>query len=157
MLDYYNREYLFFGCGKSGDYWNPTLMEARTERDQARGQDWIIWKLRFSWLWQQSKLSSRLDSDRHSWKRLSEGARSEEFQKLYRKHNYLILRFWRLMGPNFHTILLLTSVFFRRFDLYLIMGDIFFLTVVLLMLRVWQRKKDEHLNAELKNRGILIG
>ena len=32
MLDYYNREYLYFGYAKiNGDYWNPTLEEARKE------------------------------------------------------------------------------------------------------------------------------
>jgi hypothetical protein len=155
MLDYYNREYLFFGCGKTkGDYWNPTLPEARLDRDAASGQDILFWRLRFSWVWQQSKLSNRSDALRHQWRSYLESPRAEEFQIEYRRHNATILRFWRLMGPNFHTILLLSFVFLRRFDLYLILGDILFLTVALALLRVAQRRQDTKLQAALANKGF---
>jgi hypothetical protein len=155
MLDYYNREYLFFGCGKvKGDYWNPTLEEARTELNSANGGERLFWKLRFSWLWQQNKLSSRQDGTRHHWKELLSGSRSSEFQELYRSRNRLILRFWRLMGPNFHTILILAFVFLRRFDLYLLLADILFLTAVLLLLRLFQARQDKKLQGDLEGRGI---
>ncbi len=154
MLDYYNREYLYFGYGKvQSDYWNPTLTEARNERDNAEGQEKILWKLRFSWLWQQNKLSQRPDSSRYLWRDILAGPNAEKFQKMYRDHNRLILRFWRLMGPNFHTILLITSVFFRRFDYYLIFGDILFLTIALLVLRHWQWRQDQKLLQALRAGG----
>lgn len=155
MLDYYNREYLYFGAGKvNGDYWNPTLTEARREKAAATGDDRIFWGLRFSWLWQQSQLSSRSDSLRLRWKELTNGPRAAEFQAMYRDHNRLILRFWRLMGPNFHTILILAFVFLRRFDLYLILGDILFLSLALLLLRVAQKRCDESLQAALRAKGL---
>jgi hypothetical protein len=156
MLDYYNREYLYFGVGKvKGDYWNPTLTEARSEKAAAQGDDKIFWALRFSWLWQQTQLSSRPDTIRLRWRELVNGPRSEEFQAVYRDHNRLILRFWRLMGPNFHTILILACVFLRRFDLYLLLGDILLLTIALLLLRVAQRRSDERLIAALEKRGLV--
>jgi hypothetical protein len=155
MLDYYNREYLYFGCGKiHGDYWNPTLSEARREKATAVGEDRIFWGLRFSWLWQQNKLSSRPDETRLRWKELVAGSRSQEFQALYRDHNRLMLRFWRLMGPNFHTILILTFVFLRRFDLYLICGDILFLSLALFFLRLAQKNVDKALLFALKEKGL---
>lgn len=155
MLDYYNREYLYFGCGKvKGDYWNPTLSEARREKSQARGEDSFFWFLRFSWVWQQTKLSSRRDADRLRWREMLAGPRGDEFQEVYRDHNRLILRLWRLMGPNFHTILILFSVFLRRFDLYLILGDILFLTLALWLLRSLQRSQDEKFAHALKVRGL---
>ena len=155
MLDYYNREYLYFGCGKiHGDYWNPTLSEARKEKAAAVGEDRIFWSLRFSWLWQQNKLSSRPDGIRLRWKELVAGSRSQEFQALYRDHNRVMLRFWRLMGPNFHTILILTFVFLRRFDLYLICGDILFLSLALFFLRLTQKRVDDGLLHALKKKGL---
>lgn len=155
MLDYYNREYLYFGCGKvNGDYWNPTLPEARKDRDHATGQDVVFWQLRFSWIWQQNKLSNRSDLTRHHWKELLAGPRSQDFQAEYRRHNATILRFWRLMGPNFHTILLLTFVFLRRFDLYLLLGDILFLTIALFVLRIFQARQDAKLINSLRTKGF---
>lgn len=156
MLDYYNREYLYFGCGKiNGDYWNPTLEEAISEKNKAATQEEkIFWSLRFSWLWQQNKLSSRLDEQKYHWRNLVRGSRSEEFQEVYKKHNRTMIRFWRLMGPNFHTILILICVFLRRFDFYLILGDIVFLSVCLFILRIFQSHQDKKLNAELRERGL---
>jgi hypothetical protein len=156
MLDYYNREYLYFGCGKiNGDYWNPTLEEAIAERNKASsGEDRLFWQLRFSWLWQQNKLSSRLDKEKYKWRDLVHGPRSTEFQELYRQHNRVMIRFWRLLGPNFHTILILICVFMRRFDYYLILGDILFLSAALLILRKFQSRQDQKLQTKLRERGL---
>lgn len=156
MLDYYNREYLYFGCGKiHADYWNPTLTEAKREKAAAVGEDRFFWAMRFSWLWQQNKLSSRPDELRLRWKEIVAGARSEEFQAVYRSHNRRMLRFWRLMGPNFHTILILIFVFLRRFDLYLLCGDILFLSLALFFLRLAQKKVDSSLLRALKEKGLV--
>lgn len=156
MLDYYNREYLYFGYAKiNGDYWNPTITEARRERASAEGDDKIFWKLRFSWLWQQNKLSNRRDETRFQWKALVTGKESAVFQELYRQHNRFILRAWRLMGPNFHTIMILICVFLRRFDLYLIIVDIITLSIALILLRFLQEHQDRKLVQALKARGLL--
>lgn len=156
LLDFFNRDYLYFGCGKvNGDYWNPTLEEAREGRAHATGSDRLFWELRFSWIWQQNTFSKRPAIRRKRWRELVLGPRSEEFQALYRDHNRLILRFWRIMGANFHTILIIAAAFARRFDLYLIVGDILFITAAVLVLRLAQARQDEKLNAALEARGLL--
>lgn len=155
VLDFYNREYLVFGYGKlRDDYWNPTLREAREEVARARGREVFFLRLRFSWIWQQNQMTSRSDELRHQWRALAGGPRGEEFQSLYRDHNRLILRAWRLMGANFHTMMIILFVFLRRFDLYLILVDIVALNVALFLLRLWQIRQDRQLSAELARRGI---
>lgn len=155
MLDFYNREYLYFGYGKiTGDYWNPTIDEANRECEASTGRDRIFWNLRLSWIWQQNKLTSRSDEQRFQWKALTAGPRASEFQQLYRDQNRFMLRCWRLMGANFHTILIIVFAFLRRFDLYLILGDILFLTLALFALRFFQSRQDARLSAQLRERGI---
>lgn len=155
MLDFYNREYLIFGYGKTkGDYWNPTLTEARTEIERASPKERFFLNLRFSWIWQQNRLSSRADQTRHDWRALLDGPRSQEVQDLYREYNYFILRCWRLMGANFHTIMIIVFVFLRRFDLYLILVDIVFLTFALFVLRYFQGRQDRKFQQALRQRGI---
>ncbi|MGZ3710433.1 MAG: CDP-alcohol phosphatidyltransferase family protein, partial [Bdellovibrionota bacterium] len=88
ILDFYNREYLYFGNGKvAGDYWNPTISEADKELEASRGTERIFWNLRFSWIWQQNKLTSRSDTLRFQWRDLVRSPRGAEFQELYRDHN----------------------------------------------------------------------
>ena len=156
ILDFYNREYLYFGYGKTdGGYWNDTLEEATRDRANANTrEEKFFWSLRFSWVWQQNKFCGRKLSDRLYWKTLVLGKNSEAFQAEYRNQNRTILRFWRLMGPNFHTILILIFVFLRRFDLYLILADIILLTCALLILRSVQQHKDSALMLLLEARGI---
>jgi hypothetical protein len=156
MLDFYNREYLYFGYGKvDGDYWNPTLTEAIKERETATGLDSLMIRLRFSWLWQQNKLTTRTEAFRYKMQSILRGPQSKEFQTIYRDTNRTILRFWRLMGPNFHTIMIIVCVFLRRFDLYLICVDIGFLSIALLTLRFFQRRQDDALSQALKTRNLL--
>ncbi len=153
-LDYYNREYLFFGYGKiDGDYWNLSDEEAKKEAEAATGFTRLMLKTRFSWIWQQNKLSTRNEELRKHWRRLLTGPRGEEFQNLYRDYNRKILPAWRLMGPNFHTIMILIFVFLRRFDLYLIFVDIIFLPLALLGLRALQHRRDSVFSDTLKARG----
>lgn len=155
-LDYYNREYLVFGYGKiDSDYWNPSDEEARLEVANAQGFDKFMLKTRLSWIWQQNKLSTRSHSTRLLWRRLLTSPKASEFQNLYRDHNRTIIRFWRLMGPNFHTIMILLFVFLRRFDLYLIAIDILLLPLALLVLRAAQSRKDTQFMEALNTRGVL--
>ncbi|MCO5142388.1 MAG: CDP-alcohol phosphatidyltransferase family protein [Oligoflexia bacterium] len=158
ILDYYNREYLYFGYGKTqNDYWNHTLHEARTEKESAIGKDKIFWNLRFSWLWQQNFLSSRTDETRFLWKKLvsEKDSKSKLFQNAYRDRNRFVLRTWRLMGANFHTIMIITFAFLRRFDLYLIVVDIFALTIMLFILKYFQKRQDSKLQNDLKELGLI--
>ncbi len=153
-LDFYNREYLYFGYGKGADYWNPTIPEAREERDSAQGFEGFMVRLRYSWLWQQNKITTRSADFRYKLKEIQSGPRAEEFAALYRDHNRTILRFWRLMGPNFHTMMIIVFVFLRRFDLYLIGVEITFLNLALLVLRYLQKRQDRAFTAALKSRNL---
>ena len=154
-LDFYNREYLYFGYGKGDDYWNPTLPEAREERDTAKGFEGFMIRLRYSWLWQQNKITTRSAEFRHKLKDALHGPRREEFQALYRDYNRTILRFWRLMGPNFHTMMIILFVFLRRFDLYLIGVEISFLNLALIALRFIQKRQDADFTAALRSRNLV--
>jgi hypothetical protein len=157
MLDFYNREYLYFGYGKiQDDYWNGTLEEAAMERDSASTQGArILASLRFSWVWQQNKITTRTTAERRAMQALVTGKNSAIFQNEYKKYNRTILRFWRLMGPNFHTIAILVCVFLRRFDLYLIAVDIIALTIALFVLRFFQCQQDQKLFRSLKSKNLL--
>ncbi len=150
VLDFYNREYLYFGAGKTkGDYWNPSVEEAKKERDRATGISRFLLGTRISWIWQQTVLTTRTSQQREQWKALVNGPRSQEFQKMYCEHNRTILRFWRLMGANFHTILILIFVFYRRFDWYLIFCDLIALNIALIILRLAQKRVDASFQARL--------
>ncbi len=72
------------------------------------------------------------------------------FCEAYRKHNLKMLSLWRLNGTNFHTICLLTFIFFRRFDLYLILVDILVLNILMIFIRQIQRRQDEKLFLEFQ-------
>jgi hypothetical protein len=154
-LDYFNREYLYFGYGKvDSDYWNPTHADSVSEMKAATGIGKFLLWMRLSWIWQQNKLSTRSQATRQDWKRAVMGPRSAEFQELYRAHNCVMLRWWRLMGPNFHTAMILLFTFLRHFDWYLIGVDILLLPVALVLLRMWQLSLDARLIRALKETGI---
>lgn len=145
VLDFYNREYLYFGYGKiaDGDYWNPSLREARDEvTRQAKGFEKWLHRARYNWLSQQYLIATRTDDDRARMKAVVLGPRSIPFQKTYRELNRNVLGFWCLLGPNFHTLMIILFVFLRRFDLYLLLVDILFLNMVMLGLRHFQRDQD---------------
>ncbi|MGZ3712864.1 MAG: hypothetical protein ACXVBE_13960, partial [Bdellovibrionota bacterium] len=65
------------------------------------------------------------------------------------------LRCWRLMGANFHTIMIILFAFLRFFLGYLILVDIIFLTIALFILRFFQARQDAKLSAALKARGLV--
>jgi hypothetical protein len=152
-LDYYNREYLYFGYGKvDSDYWNPSDAEAEAEISTIpRGFERLMMVMHLSWVWQQNRISTRSEKTREQWRSL---ARNAEFQSLYRDHNRFILRAWRLMGPNFHTVMIVIFTFLHRFDLYLVLIDILLLPLALLILRSLQSRADKHLIEALRSRRI---
>lgn len=157
LLDFYNREYLYFGYGKiNGDYWNPTIEEADKDRSSAAGgEEKFFWFLRSTWVWQQNKFCGRPAAARYQWRALVSSPKSDEFQALYRDHNRFILRAWRLMGANFHTMMIILFAFLRRFDLYLIAIDMIALTAAMLVLRAFQVRQDDKLGRALRDRGLI--
>ena len=157
MLDFYNREYLYFGYGKvQNDYWNSTIAEANQEKNEAKTREERIFaRLRFSWIWQQNKITTRSTEERLALRDLVHSKNTVELQNSYREHNQIMLRFWRLMGPNFHTIMILVCVFLRRFDYYLIYVDIIGLTLALFVLRYFQCQQDQKLFRSLKRKNLL--
>jgi len=154
ILDYYNREYLYFGYGKTEDdhYWNSTAQELKQEAEKAsKLSERILGRIRISWVAQQNFLSTRSSEERlrmRSLVRSSNPEIREKFMSKYRELNKTMIRFWRLMGSNFHTIMIIFFVFIRRFDLYLILIDIVFLNLAIYFLRKVQRKCDDKLLAD---------
>ncbi len=153
VLDFYHREYLYFGYGKvDGDYWNPSVAEAKAEIEKA-GQtlEGRMAKLRLNWIRQQQTLSSRSDSERQQMRAIVNGsdkALRDRFCEAYRKHNLKMLSLWRINGTNFHTICIIFFTFMRRFDLYLILVDIVVLNILMIFIRKIQRRQDEKLFKE---------
>lgn len=153
VLDFYHREYLYFGYGKvDADYYNPSVEEARHEIIHGNtAVERLMAKLRFNWIRQQQFLSSRSDSERKQMRMIVTGTNEELkecFCLAYRKYNLKMLSWWRLNGTNFHTICIIFFTFLRRFDLYLILVDIVFLNVAMIVIRKFQRRQDEKLFAE---------
>ncbi|MBF0360868.1 MAG: CDP-alcohol phosphatidyltransferase family protein [Oligoflexia bacterium] len=150
ILDFYHREYLFFGYGKCSDdtYWNPSVAEAKRNILSARSlKEKLFHRLRFSWIWQQNFLSGRTTVEREKLREiiLQGGEKSERLQRNYRKYNKPMLPYWRLLGPNFHTISIILFVLYGRFDLYLLWVDLILLNLVILILRPIQRRVDQKL------------
>jgi len=148
ILDFYHREYLYFGYVKieSDTYWNPGVAEAISHVSEASDKkDRLLSKLRISWIKQQQFLSTRSESERLKWKRFLSSATPEqrqEFGALYRKANLKLLPFWRLLGPNFHTFLIITFLYLGRFDLYMYLFDYLLLNLVIVVMGRVQKKSD---------------
>jgi hypothetical protein len=121
LLDFYNREYLFYTGGpKSHGYWNPLVEEARL------GKDWFSW-LRLSWLFQQQLMSTRDPCTRLRLREAKEARR--DFGALYRKHNLALLHAWRPLGANIHTLAILVFAAIGKFELYLLLIDLVILNI----------------------------
>lgn len=149
ILDFYNREYLYFGCGfTDGDYWNPSVEDAelRQQEDQSKIEK-ISWRLRRSWLMQQQLFSTRSIQEREAWKEILFS--KKDFSTLYRKHNRQVLRLWRPLGANIHTIMIIVFAFLQRFDLYLLWIDIGALTIWFFLARTVQARTDNEFRKNL--------
>lgn len=139
ILDFYNREYLFYtGTSRDSHYWNPLLEEARDSlSNKADIRSRIFWNLRYSWLWQQQLLSTRTPHDRIN---LRQAARETPgFRSLYQTLNQPLLHLWRPLGANFHTLGIIFFASLQRFDLYLILIDLTLLNAW--MLFAWRMQK----------------
>lgn len=139
ILDFYNREYLYYVGAADAGYWNPLVAEARHDRS------WWAW-LRLSWLKQQELLSTRSPSIRLAMKEAR--LRRPEFAELYRRHNRSLLSLWRPLGANVHTFAIITFAWLTRFDLYLLLIDVVALNVWMVFAWGIQRASDQELLAE---------
>lgn len=149
LLDLYLRDYLFFTGTKSRDqYWNPSPSEAASAlRSSGTAGDRWLWRLRITWLFQQQVLSVRGAETRKYLRERSEGEAGAGFRALYRKHNLPILRLWRPLGANVHTIGILVFSSLGRFDLYLWLVDLLGLNLLLAFASLRQRSSDRRLMA----------
>ncbi|MBF0207159.1 MAG: CDP-alcohol phosphatidyltransferase family protein [Oligoflexia bacterium] len=153
ILDFYHREYLYFGYGKTekGDYWNPTIAEAQNNiKESKKFREKIFHKLRYSWIYQQQTLSGRLPKNRLKMRTIilnSADPKRSDFMNAYKKHNLKMLTLWRIGGPNFHTVMIIIFVLFRHFDLYLIYVDLIGINLILLV----NKKIQEHQDKKLYN------
>lgn len=156
ILDFYHREYLYFGYGKTEDdiYWNPGKADALANVLNSSGKkEKIMNGLRLTWINKQQFLTSRSDLFRNSMRHYllnSTGKKREDFMKSYRRHNLWLLPFWRLVGVNAHTVLLIVFMFLGRFDIYILAFDILIFNLVILIVRVMQKRADQLLALELQ-------
>lgn len=159
ILDFYHREYAYFGYGKTeaDSYWNPTVSEALDTIEKAPcAKERIMNKLRLNWIKQQNMLSTRTDEQRYALKKIITDLNHPLHTKLkeeYRKLNKSMLPIWRLIGTNAHTIMLITSFYFHRSDLGILIFDYFLFNVVILVAAQIQKRRDDKL---LKSLGINI-
>jgi len=154
LLDFYHREYLYFGYGKTehDGYWNPTVEEIRADIIRATGIERLFCKLRLTWVRQQQILTSRKNSARFAMREILLGTdenKKQHLQETYRKYNLPLLPFWRFLGPNFHTIMMITFIFLQRFDLYLLLVDYIALNLVILLVGMVQKRQDDKMLQEL--------
>lgn len=155
ILDFYHREYLFFGYGKTENdtYWNPGLLDGQALIDNSSTKiERVMNSLRFTWIKKQQYLTTRTDTERQVMRKSilnRSGSDKEKFMDSYKKNNLWLLPFWRLIGVNAHTVLIITFMFMRRFDLYIIAFDLVIFNLIIFIVGVIQKKSDQKLFAEL--------
>jgi hypothetical protein len=156
ILDFYHREYLYFGYGKIEDdtYWNPTTTDAISQLNNSKNKlERIMNSLRLSWVKKQQLLTTRSELERTKMRKYILGCSStdrDKFKQIYRKNNIGLLPFWRLIGPNAHTFLIIIFMFAGRFDLFIVVFDLFIFNLVILIVGIMQRRADKNLFLELK-------
>lgn len=155
ILDFYHREYLYFGYGKTENdtYWNPSIRDAKKLIEQSSTTlERIMNSLRLTWVKKQHFLTSRSDDDRKWLKTLYQEKSFDErqtFMALYRSKNLWLLPFWRLIGVNAHTVLIIAFIFLGRFDLYLILFDLIVFNLLIFIVGYMQKKSDHLLFEQL--------
>jgi hypothetical protein len=149
ILDFYHREYLFFGYGKTeGDtYWNPGLTDGKKLIEESKTKkERIMNKLRLTWIEKQQWLTSRTEDERLKMRKkiLSlSGHEKDNFMTEYRAHNLWLLPYWRLVGVNAHTALIIFFMFQRRFDIYIVAFDLILLNLIILAVGFFQKRADK--------------
>jgi phosphatidylglycerophosphate synthase len=156
ILDFYHREYLYFGYGKTADetYWNPGISDGILNIETTPpGIEKVMNILRLTWIRKQQRFTSRSELQRKSMRSYllkCDNLSKEEFMNIYKRHNLWLLPFWRLIGVNAHTILIIIFMFMRRFDLYLIIFDLIIFNIIIAIVSFLQKKSDKKLFIELK-------
>ena len=156
ILDFYHREYLYFGYGKNNDdvYWNPSIADGlRNIQNSVTRKEKILNKLRFGWVRKQQFFTSRSDAQRLAMRNLilkSTLDEKEKIMEIYRRNNLWLLPWWRLIGVNAHTVLIIIFMFFHHFDLYLIIFDLITFNMIIFILNMIQKASDKKMFLELK-------
>ncbi|MDD4972734.1 MAG: CDP-alcohol phosphatidyltransferase family protein [Bacteriovorax sp.] len=155
ILDFYHREYLYFGYGKTENdmYWNPGINDGIRNIENSSGLEKFMNQLRLTWIKKQQFLTSRTDSQRQAMRAYllnSSLSSKEEFMTLYKDNNLWLLPFWRLVGVNAHTILIIIFMFMHRFDIYLITFDLIIFNLIILTVGFMQKNADQKLFIKLK-------
>lgn len=158
ILDFYHREYLFFGYGKTDNetYWNPSIADGlKLIEESISRKERIMNKLRLSWIKKQQWLTSRNDEQRIKMKEkmLSfSPSEKQNFMIEYRKHNLWLLPYWRLIGVNAHTMLIIFFMFQRRFDVYLVGFDLVAFNLIIFMVCALQKRSDQRFFVKVRLR-----
>lgn len=156
ILDFYHREYLYFGYGKTENetYWNPGVNDGiASVKNSKSTYERVLNKLRLGWIRKQQFLTTRSDSNRLEMRNYLLNSNSfsrKEFMDAYRRNNLWLLPLWRLVGVNAHTALIIISMYMRRFDIYLIAFDLVIFNLIILVVAFLQKKADQKLFSELK-------
>lgn len=155
ILDFYHREYLFFGYGKTENdtYWNPGIADGISSvRNSTTRLEKMMNGLRLTWIKKQQFLTSRSNRQREVMRAhlLNSSDQDKElFMQTYRKNNLRLLPYWRLVGVNAHTVLIIAFMFMHHFDFYLIAFDLIILNLIIFTVGFMQKKTDERFFAEL--------
>lgn len=156
ILDFYHREYLYFGYGKieNDTYWNPSVNDGlKIVNDSETTVERMMNKMRLSWIKKQQMLSTRPDETRQAMKAYLQKATPEQkeiFTAAYKKNNLWLLPFWRLIGTNAHTFIIILFMFIGRFDLFMILFDILIFNLIIFAVGIMQKRSDQKLFLELK-------
>ncbi|MGZ3789361.1 MAG: CDP-alcohol phosphatidyltransferase family protein [Bacteriovorax sp.] len=151
ILDFYHREYLYFGYGKTENetYWNPGLSDGMSIVNNSKTKlERFMNTLRFDWIKKQQILTTRDDRDRQIMRvYLLKGSQKEreEFMRLYKEHNLGLLPLWRLIGVNAHTFMIILFMFMGRFDVFMIGFDLIIFNLVIFWVGRLQKRADEKL------------
>lgn len=149
ILDFYHREYLYFGYGKIADetYWNPGVAECRALIENSPNRiDKIMNSLRLTWIKKQQLLTTRSEAQRAFMRQYffnCSEADKKDFMKNYTANNLWLLPYWRLVGVNAHTMIIIAFMFMRRFDIFLVAFDLVIFNVIIWAVGYMQKKSDE--------------
>jgi len=154
VLDFYHREYLYFGYGKTENdtYWNPEVDEAHKNVNNSENKkERILNSLRVTWIKQQRMTSSRPKSWRLLMRKLihsADSVKKEKFMQRYRELNKPMLPYWRLIGVNMHTIIIIGAFYFHLFGVYIVLFDFLLFNFIIFIMRKIQYQKDRLLMQE---------
>jgi len=111
------------------------------------GKEKIMNSLRMSWIKKQQYLTSRNDQIRYTMRERLLASSPEEkvlFMNAYRKNNLWLLPYWRLIGVNAHTALIIAFMAIGRFDIYVVAFDIVILNLIILIVGFMQKNQTRN-------------